>query len=349
MAQMTLGQRMEKLRWAIDPLPGSIPQDNIRPIRIPGRLDGWVLIDCVCELHPPVSRQTWTQWFAQGHIRRQGVPSDPKTEVRGGEEFEHVFPDTVEPDVNPEVTIVGEDESIVIVDKPAPLPVHASGRFERNTLIAFLRHAYTNERLRVVHRLDANTSGLVALARTKDAARSMAAEFEKATVGKRYLARCLGRPSEQTFVCEMPISAERGKGGTRTVDPNNGKAARTRFRAIKSCSDGTTLVEAIPETGRTNQIRIHLWSLGMPVMGDPSYLPGERIEASQTLGVKDPPMCLHAAELTFTHPTSGRAVTWRSPVPRWATCDQDAFNFSASASSAAISSSNCFNSDASSA
>jgi len=139
MAQMTLGQRMEKLRWAIDPLPGSIPQDNIRPIRIPGRLDGWVLIDCVCELHPPVSRQTWTQWFAQGHIRRQGVPSDPKTEVRGGEEFEHVFPDTVEPDVNPEVLaptyseeqkMEQEQAQDVNVDKPSTGAQVGNERFD---------------------------------------------------------------------------------------------------------------------------------------------------------------------------------------------------------------------------
>lgn len=331
------------------PLPGSCPYLNTRPIRIPARLDRRRLLDCVCEMYPHVSRETWCGWFSQGHIRRDGSPSNPMSTVRGGEQYEHLFPNTVEPDVNAEVTILAETSSHIVVDKPAPLPIHPSGRFFRNTLIAFLRLVYPGERLKLVHRLDANTSGLVLVARTSDAARTLARQFETGTVEKRYLARCLGSPSWTEKVCDVPISIARGEGGTRTTDQLNGKPACTRFRVIERFPDGTTLLQATPITGRTNQIRIHLWSLGVPIAGDPSYLPAGRIAALQTLGVNDGPMCLHAASLAFSDPNSAARVQWTSPAPSWTKWDQDAFSFSASASNLAISSSNCFSSDKSSA
>ena len=342
----SLQQRNEQLRRRMTPLPGSQPYENIRPIRIPARLDHWKLLDCVCEQHPHVSRKTWCEWFSQGHIRRRGVPADPMLVVRGGEEFEHAFPDTVEPDVNPHVVIAAEDANLIVVEKPAPLPIHPSGRFERNTLISFLQLVYPDECLKLVHRLDANTSGLVLIARSPTVATAMAKQFESGMVQKRYLVRCHGMPDRSEFSCDAPISSRRREGGTRDVDPIHGKQARTEFRVIKPFPDNTTLLEARPITGRTNQIRIHLWSLGHSVLGDPSYLPGGQIAAWQTLGVHDPPMCLHAAGLTVCDPVSGDEIHWSSDSPGW---DQDDFNFSASASSLAMSSSNCFNSDKSSA
>jgi 23S rRNA-/tRNA-specific pseudouridylate synthase len=101
------------------------------------------------------------------------------------------------------------------------------------------------------------------------------------------------------------------------VDPIGGKHARTEFRVIKSLDDETTLLEAKPITGRTNQIRIHLWSIGHPVLGDPSYLPKKKIAAWQTLGTEDPPMCLHAAGLTVFDPISGDELRWASRLPEW--------------------------------
>jgi RluA family pseudouridine synthase len=313
----SLQQRNELLRRRITPLPGSQPYENVRPIRIPGRLDRWKLIDCVCEQHPHVSRQTWCDWFSQGHIRKRGVPIDPMALVRGGEEFEHVFPDTVEPDVNAKVLIAVEDENLIVIEKPAPLPIHPSGRFERNTLISFLRLVYPGECLKLVHRLDANTSGLVLIARSSEVAAIMARQFQSGTAKKRYLVRCHGIPGRREFTCDAPISSRRGEGGTRDVDPIGGKHARTEFRVIKSLDDETTLLEAKPITGRTNQIRIHLWSIGHPVLGDPSYLPKKKIAAWQTLGTEDPPMCLHAAGLTVFDPISGDELRWASRLPEW--------------------------------
>jgi 23S rRNA-/tRNA-specific pseudouridylate synthase len=95
-------------------------------------------------------------------------------------------------------------------------------------------------------------------------------------------------------------------------------AARTEFRVRQYCEDGTTLLEARPLTGRTNQIRLHLWHLDWPVCGDQVYLPGKKIGITQTLSVTDPPLCLHAWKLKFVHPQSRQPMEFTAPPPAWA-------------------------------
>ncbi len=238
--------------------------------------------------------------------------------VRGGEQYQHRFPETVEPDVDARVRILWEDDALVVVNKPAPLPVHPCGRFNRNTLTSFLTRVYGPSELRVVHRLDANTTGLQLLARHRDAARSLATQFEANEVQKTYLVRCVGHPTTDVFECNAPIAKDRGMAGTRGVEPG-GLAAVTQFR-VRARDDDTALLEARPLTGRTNQIRIHLWAIGMPVVGDPAYLPNQRCAATQTLRVDQPPMCLHAARLSLKHPLDGRLLNLAAPDPGWAAC-----------------------------
>jgi 23S rRNA-/tRNA-specific pseudouridylate synthase len=135
-------------------------------------------------------------------------------------------------------------------------------------------------------------------------------------VEKLYLARVQGHPTEDSFVCEAPISREAGALGGREVDEAGGDEARTEFRVLSRDADGTALLEARPITGRTNQIRIHLWQLGFPILGDPTYLPGGAVGDTQTLAVGAPPMCLHAARVSFVHPLSKERVTFESK-PAW--------------------------------
>jgi RluA family pseudouridine synthase len=228
------------------------------------------------------------------------------------------LPAVIEPAVNMDVRILHEDEAIVVVNKPAPLPIHSGGRFYRNTLQWLLYDVYSPQKLRPAHRLDANTSGVQVLTRTQHFAGRVQDQFAQAGVEKVYLARVNGHPDADGFACDAPISKEPGKLGSRSVDPVAGQPAHTDFRVLRRFDDGTALLEARPRTGRTNQIRIHIAHLGWPVCGDPAYLGDNEVGETQTLSVDAPPLCLHALEITFKHPVSHQPVTFRAPPPAWA-------------------------------
>jgi RluA family pseudouridine synthase len=246
---------------------------------------------------------------------RQAV--EPKRRVWAGEQYLHRQPATREPDVNAAIRVFYEDEAIVVIDKPAPLPVHASGRYHRNTLQWILNEVYAPQKLRPVHRLDANTTGVLVLARTRQHARPLVEQFAAATVEKLYLARIAGQPTAETFTCDAAIGEEQTALGGREIDAD-GAAARTKFRVLERFDDGTTLVEARPTTGRTNQIRLHLAHLGLPVLGDQAYLGNGQIGETQTHSVDDAPLCLHALRIAFAHPVTGERVSFESTAPVWA-------------------------------
>jgi UPF0176 protein len=309
-------KRNEQLAKTVESSMASEPYDNIRPINVPARFDGRSLFECVTSMHPHVGEDQWRLWFQSGHILEgdQTVPMDRV--VRGGNQFQHLFPDWVEPDIDSRIEILWEDDSIIAVAKPAPLPVHPSGRFNRNTLTALLGTVYSVDDLRVVHRLDANTTGLMIFARTASVATAMRSQFEANRISKTYLVRCAGLPAQQTFRCDQAIAKQRGPAGLRSVDPH-GDSAITEFHVVRPLDDGTAILVARPKTGRTHQIRIHLWALNIPVFGDPSYLSNRQLAATQTLDIHDPPMCLHADQLKFDHPVTGQSISITGPRPDW--------------------------------
>jgi 23S rRNA-/tRNA-specific pseudouridylate synthase len=126
-----------------------------------------------------------------------------------------------------------------------------------------------------------------------------------------------GHPPQDEFICDAPVSAEAGKLGGRNVDAA-GLEARTEFRVLQRDSDGTALLEARPITGRTNQIRIHLWHHGFPICGDAAYLADGEIGETQTLAMDAPPLCLHAWKITFQHPLTKERVMFEAERPAWA-------------------------------
>ncbi|MGC3991222.1 MAG: RluA family pseudouridine synthase [Chthoniobacteraceae bacterium] len=156
------------------------------------------------------------------------------------------------------------------------------------------------------------------ITRTRHFASRLQPQFTRGEVEKRYLVRIQGQPEADEFECTAPISAEPGEVGTRTVDFANGLEARTGFRVLRREADGTTLLEARPLTGRTNQIRVHLWHLGTPVCGDSVYLPQQVLGDTQTLPVGAPPLCLHAWQMRFSHPLTGENVEFTAAAPAWA-------------------------------
>lgn len=315
-----LRRRQTAIRALMSPLPGSAPYENIRPLSVPLRLDGSELLDFLESMRTHFTREDWRQSCLEGRLLLKDEPVLPARIVRSGERFYHKTPAASEPDVAANIEILHEDEAIVVINKPAPLPMHPCGRFNRNSLTYVLEQVYRPLKPRPAHRLDADTSGVVVFSKTREVARDLQPQFEAGEVRKSYVARVHGRPPEATFECHAPIQMEPGPEGVRLPD-EAGVPASTLFRVIPEApdrpDDGTTLLEVQPLTGRTNQIRAHLWTLGFPIVGDPIYRQNQQLGALQTLSISDPPLCLHAAVLEFVHPLTGQRVEFRAPVPGW--------------------------------
>ena len=318
-AALNLAHRHEAIRRATTPLPGSLPYDNFRPLNVPQYCDGLTVLDFLQRIVPHVARVDWESLCHQGLlVNEEHAPVSGSHRVRTGERYLRKQPNIVEPVVNAALQILHEDEALIVLHKPAPLPMHPGGRFNRNSLEYILHQVYRPQKPRAAHRLDANTTGIVLVTRTRHFAARLQPQFERGEVNKTYLVRVQGSPAEENFSCDAPISAEPGEVGTRDVDHASGLSARTEFRVRQRLADGTTLLEACPLTGRTNQIRVHLWQMGLPVCGDPVYLPGEKLGLTQTLELSDPPLCLHAWQITFVHPLHGTRMEFTAPPPLWA-------------------------------
>ena len=329
----TLIDRHERLRILTNPLPGSQPYTNQRPLNVPEQFDGVTLLDFLCGILPQVSRDEWSATCNEGRICQRlnredlkvAVPNSvvtasAETIVRAGDRYLHIQPFTSEPDVNAKIQILHEDEAILVVNKPAPLPMHPCGRFNRNTLQSILSTLYHPQSPRPAHRLDANTSGLVLFSRTRHFAKMLQQQFNtdhSDQIEKRYLARVIGHPAEDRFSCRLPISDEPNEVGSRQIDLENGLPAHTDFHVIERSTDGTALVEVTPWTGRTNQIRVHLWHLGIPIVGDSMYLPDRELGSTLTSDVDAQPLCLLAQRITFNHPLTRERVSFEAPLPEW--------------------------------
>ena len=327
-----VAERNKSLAQLTQVLPGSTPYFNRRPLNVPARYDGFQLLDFLADWHPQVPREAWQKKIARSEVvpgqrygrrkkRRKSpeetLPLAPDRIVRGGERFENLLPGTIEPDVNGDLKLIYEDDQFVVVNKPAPLPLHASGRFNRNTIQYLLDQLYRPEHPLFVHRLDANTSGVLVLCRKKAIARVVAPQFEQRVVRKTYLARVQGIPAEDAFHCDVGIAKSPGPGGLRLPDPEAGLEAETEFTVLERFEDGTTLLEVRPLSGRTNQIRIHLGYLQLPILGDPAWHPDETQRSSRTLSVDERPMCLHASQIQLAD-VNGELRVFRAPDPEWA-------------------------------
>lgn len=223
-----------------------------------------------------------------------------------------VVPDTIEPEISPALAVLYEDDHLIVFHKPSPLPVHPSGRFNRNTLLWMGHKAWPELTLKTVHRLDANTTGVLVCGKTALAARALVDEFRARRVDKRYLARVHGVPTSRSFSIEVPIQVAPAKAGTRIVDAA-GQSACTDVELIEDLKDGTSLLDVRPRTGRTHQIRLHLKTAGLPIIGDSAY--AENAQTDLGLTRTDQPLCLHAHRLGVHHPATGSWMEFVAQVP----------------------------------
>ncbi len=318
----TLAQRHAAIAKAISPLPGSLPYDNFKPVNIPEAGDRKTLLEVLCQICPHLFPSHWEKECADGLLLdEKSQPVAANKIVRAGERYTHKFPNLTEPDVNGRVEILHEDEALIVLNKPAPLPMHAGGRFFRNTLQYLLNEIYYPQKPHPAHRLDANTTGVTLITRTRHFAGKLQPQFARGEVKKTYLVRVKGSPAAENFSCAAPLSDESGELGSRKIDPENGLAAHTDFTVLKRFSNQTTLLEARPLTGRTHQIRLHCAHLNLPICGDPLYVNDKELGERQTLDVAAAPLCLHSWKISFKHPLTKQPMEFIAPPPAWANPD----------------------------
>jgi RluA family pseudouridine synthase len=201
--------------------------------------------------------------------------------------------------------ILFADEHILVVNKPADLSVLPEG-WEKDAphLVRLLEEKY--EKIWVVHRIDKITSGVIVFALTAEAHRSLNIQFEKHEVEKTYHALVNGVPRWEQKVTKFPLRVNVGHRHRTVVDDRRGVRSETRFKLLERYQ-ASALVEASPLTGRTHQIRVHAYALGYPLLGDILY------SAPETGVIARP--ALHAFSLTFTHPETGKRLTFQADYP----------------------------------
>jgi len=262
-------------------------------------------------------------------VQLNGVTVRPGHFLRHGDQIRYLPDPRPEPKVSKSYRILFEDDDLLAVHKPAHLPVHPSGRYYRNTLLLMLleerKEQLDNASLRIIHRLDRETSGVILFGKGKTAAAALAGQFESRLVRKAYLAVVHGKPREDRFLIDAPIGRDTRslirKAMTVTAD---GQPARTGVKVLRRGGDHSLLL-ARPYTGRLHQIRVHLRHAGFPVLGDKVYGldPGlflRFVGSTLTDGDRRRLMwrrqALHAWKLRFSHPRDGRILQIRAPVGR---------------------------------
>ncbi len=290
---------MEELKFTIDPENSG------------GRIDR-----CIADkLGKDYSRSYVRFLMDNGFVLVNGGNVKPRYIARPGDEVSlKLAPVPKDEAMGPEdipVDIIFEDEDIVIVNKPAGMVVHpAAGNWSGTLVNALLFHcgrlAESEDQFRpgIVHRLDKDTSGVIVVAKNDRAMRSLAKQFQKRTVKKKYIALVKGRVEMDNGLVDVPIGRHPAHRLKMEAGVENSREAKTVYHVIKRFQ-GFTQLEIKPETGRMHQIRVHMKHIGYPVLGDTMY-GNDR---------KFPRQALHAEMIGFTHPGMGKHVEFHAPLP----------------------------------
>jgi 23S rRNA pseudouridine1911/1915/1917 synthase len=303
---------------------GTDVSDYSAPVecQVPASLAGLRLDQALARMFPEHSRSRLQAWIRAGRITLDAAGADVKRKVWGGE-CVRIDPAASEAErgraaaaarAEPiALSVIHEDDALLVVDKPAGLVVHpGSGNWQGTLLNAILHHVPQSAalpRAGIVHRLDKDTSGLLVVAKSLEAQTDLVRQLQARTIGREYLAVVHGAVTAAGTV-DAPIGrhpVER----TRMAVAARGKPARTHYRVLRAFAHAT-LVECRLDTGRTHQIRVHMRSIGHPVVGDSVY--GHRSARRDALP-PFPRQALHAARLSLVHPSTGQAVSWESAMP----------------------------------
>jgi 23S rRNA pseudouridine1911/1915/1917 synthase len=278
------------------------------------------LDQALARLIPEHSRVRLKGWIEAGRVLLDGAAATPRTRVAGGQVLVlHEAPDPralADAGEAIALAVVHEDDALLVVDKPAGLVVHPGAGNPRGTLLnALLHHAPSLAalpRAGIVHRLDKDTSGLLVVAKTATAQTDLVRQLQARSVSRQYVALACGDVARGATI-DAPIGRH-PTARTRMAVVARGKPARTHVEVLER-HGVVTLLACRLETGRTHQIRVHLASIGHPLVGDPVY-GGGRSAGLPPLLRAFPRQALHAARLALVHPVTGTPLAWTAPLPR---------------------------------
>jgi 23S rRNA pseudouridine1911/1915/1917 synthase len=299
--------------------------EETRTAIIPQELAGSRLDQALASLFPEFSRSRLSDWIRRGLATVDGQQWRPRDRVAGGERIElrtAPAPDSERWEAQPlDISVVHEDQHLLVVDKPAGLVVHPGAGNPDGTLVNALLHRdpalVRVPRAGIVHRLDKNTSGLLVVARTLMAHKCLVSALKNRQVEREYLAIVSGILSAGGRV-DAPVGRHRVQ-RTRMAVNDAGRPAATRYR-VEHRFRAHSLVRLTLESGRTHQIRVHMAHIDHPVVGDPVYGGRPRLPAGAGDALTDhlrafKRQALHATRLHLQHPVTNKDMEWQSPLP----------------------------------
>jgi 23S rRNA pseudouridine1911/1915/1917 synthase len=271
------------------------------------------------EVQADITRSTIKKLIETERVTVNGAPAKAHYKLKEGDHVEVEVPDPEPLEVKPEpipLNIVYEDASLIVIDKPPGMVVHPAPGHSGGTLVNALLHHCKDlagiggvERPGIVHRLDKDTSGLIVAAKTDACMQSLTRQFKERDIHKVYLALTKGTFESKTGVIDVPIGRHKTHRKKMSTHTSSGREAQTRYEVLRQL-DGFAYVQLFPKTGRTHQLRVHLASIGHPILGDRLY--------GGTLGPGLPQIArqaLHAHRLELTHPVTGNLLQLESPLP----------------------------------
>lgn len=286
--------------------------------QITEELDGERIDKCISVLIDSLSRSFIQKLIKDGGVLVNGSSVKSSQKVCTDDEVFFLLPESVEPDIEPEnipLEVLYEDKDVIVVNKPKGMVVHPAAGHYSGTLVNALMYHCGDElsgingvmRPGIVHRIDMDTTGSLIVCKNDKAHNCIAEQLKEHSINRRYRAICWGVLKEDEGTINKPIGRHPQERKKMAVNARNGKEAVTHYRVLQRFRE-YTYIECVLETGRTHQIRVHMASIGHPLLGDEVY-------ASRKSPFRLQGQCLHAKILGFIHPSTGQYVEIDAPLP----------------------------------